>query len=96
MNRAEYIRETRKCISLQNETYYAVSEIKDILKNINDVFPFTDKKISQQDVVKYLCRFFLAVQYFYDNNKELETLIELKTKTTKAMKSLKEKIKEES
>jgi hypothetical protein len=38
----------------------------------------------------------LAVQYFYDNNKELETLIELKTKTTKAMKSLKEKIKEES
>ena len=95
MNRAEYIRETRKCISLQNETYYAVSEIKDILKNINDVFPFTDKKISQQDVVKYLCKF-LAVQYFYDNNKELETLIELKTKTTKAMKSLKEKIKEES
>ena len=38
----------------------------------------------------------LAVQYFYDNNKELETLIGLKTKTTKAMKSLKEKIKEES
>ena len=38
----------------------------------------------------------LAVQYSYDNNEELETLIELKAKTTKAMKSLKEKIKEES
>tara|TARA_R110000765_G_C18489712_1_gene553810 strand:- start:268 stop:495 length:228 start_codon:yes stop_codon:yes gene_type:complete len=38
----------------------------------------------------------LAVQYFYDNNEELETLIELKTKTTKAMKSLKEKIKDDS
>tara|TARA_R100001244_G_scaffold124209_1_gene94001 strand:- start:1688 stop:1915 length:228 start_codon:yes stop_codon:yes gene_type:complete len=38
----------------------------------------------------------MAVQYFYDNNEELETLIELKTKTTKAMKSLKEKIKDDS
>ena len=59
-SRAEYTRETRKCISLQNETYDAVSEIKDALNNINDIFPFTDKKISQQDVVKYLCRFFLS------------------------------------
>ena len=59
-SRAEYTRETRKCMSLQNETYDAVSEIKDVLNNINDVFPFTDKKISQQDVVKYLCRFFLS------------------------------------
>ena len=48
-SRAEYTRETRKCISLQNETYDAVSEIKDALNNINDIFPFTDKKISNKD-----------------------------------------------
>ena len=75
MSRAEYQRETRKCISLQNETYYAVSEIKDILKNINDVFPFTDKKISQQDVVKYLCKFFLSE---YQDLEETKLQVSLK------------------
>ena len=37
----------------------------------------------------------MAVQYFYENNKELETLIELKTKTAKAMKSFQQKTERE-
>ena len=60
MSRAEYTRETRKNISLQNETYDAVLEIKNIFENINNIFPFTAKAISQQDTVQYLCKFFLS------------------------------------
>ena len=74
-SRAEYTRETRKCISLQNETYDAVLEIKDILENINRVFPFTAKVISQQDTVQYLCKFFLSE---YQDLEETKLQVSLK------------------
>tara|TARA_R100001086_G_C11772705_1_gene241318 strand:- start:375 stop:599 length:225 start_codon:yes stop_codon:yes gene_type:complete len=36
----------------------------------------------------------MAVNYFFNNNQEIKTLIELKERTTKNLKSLNEKIKE--
>jgi len=103
MSRAEYTRETRKNISLQNETYDAVLEIKNIFENINNIFPFTAKAISQQDTVQYLCKFFLSE---YQDLEKTQLSVSLKllerNHLLKAMEVflhphvLKEKIKEDS
>ena len=103
MSRAEYTRETRKNISLQNETYDAVLEIKNIFENINNIFPFTAKAISQQDTVQYLCKFFLSE---YQDLEKTQLSVSLKllerSHLLKAMEVflhphvLKEKIKEDS
>ena len=103
MSRAEYTRETRKNISLQNETYDAVLEIKNIFENINNIFPFTEKAISQQDTVQYLCKFFLSE---YQDLEKTQLSVSLKllerNHLLKAMEVflhphvLKEKIKEDS
>lgn len=37
----------------------------------------------------------MAVHHFFDNNQEIKTLIELEKRTTKNLKSLNEKIKED-
>tara|TARA_R100000781_G_scaffold102827_1_gene66369 strand:- start:1356 stop:1601 length:246 start_codon:yes stop_codon:yes gene_type:complete len=59
VSRADYRRQTRKNVCVDQETYDELLEAKDTLEAINKLFPFTEKVISQHDTVKYLCQFFM-------------------------------------
>tara|TARA_R110000744_G_scaffold67662_1_gene137877 strand:- start:224 stop:466 length:243 start_codon:yes stop_codon:yes gene_type:complete len=59
MSRAEYIRQTRKNVCIENKTYDELLKVKGVFVDINKHFPFTRKVISQHDTVKFLCNFFM-------------------------------------
>ena len=58
MSRSNYRKQTRKNVCIDYHTYAQLLEVKSLLEEINCMFPFTDKVISQHDTVKFLCQFF--------------------------------------